>query len=133
MSALCGFATSFWQLFAARVGVGIGEAGVQAPMAEATDLINEQTKLDLLHRIQSRVGKDDTIDAEAAARSYIAGKATVIPKAGDDLVEMIRMLKVVKDSATDNRTAALNQLHAIVVTAPAALRERLQALIAGTV
>lgn len=33
MSALCGFATSFWQLFAARVGVGIGEAGVQAPSA----------------------------------------------------------------------------------------------------
>ena len=41
---------------------------------------------------------------------------------------MIRMLKVAKDSATDNRTAALNQLHAIVVTAPAALRERLQQL-----
>jgi transposase len=73
-----------------------------------------------------RLGKDDTIDAEAAARSYIAGKAAVIPKAGDDLVEMIRMLKVVKDSATENRTAALNQLHAIVVTAPSALRERLQ-------
>jgi len=33
MSALCGFATCFWQLFAARVGVGIGEAGVQAPSA----------------------------------------------------------------------------------------------------
>lgn len=60
-----------------------------------------------------RLGKDDTIDAEAAARSYIAGQATVIPTAA-------------KDSATDNRTAALNQLHAIVVTAPAALRERLQ-------
>jgi len=75
-----------------------------------------------------RLGKDDTIDAESAARAYIAGTARVIPKAGDDLVEMIRMLKVVKDSATDNRTAALNQLHAIVVTAPAALRERLQRL-----
>ena len=37
------------------------QAGVQAPMAEATDLINEQTKLDLLQRIQSRVGKDDTV------------------------------------------------------------------------
>ncbi|QPN67660.1 hypothetical protein [Synechococcus sp. CBW1006] len=52
----------------------------------------------------------------------------VIPKAGHDLVEMIRMLKVVKDSATDYRTAALHQLHAIVVTAPAALREHLQQL-----
>ena len=75
-----------------------------------------------------RRGKDDTIDAEAAARSFIAGQSTVIPKAGNDLVEMIRMLKLVKDSATDNRTAALNRLHAIVVTAPAALRERLQRL-----
>ncbi len=75
-----------------------------------------------------RLGKDDTIDAESAARAFIAGTARVIPKAGDDLVEMIRMLKVVKDSATYNRTAALNQLHAIVVTAPAALRERLQRL-----
>lgn len=30
-TALCGFATSFWHLFAARVGVGIGEAGGVAP------------------------------------------------------------------------------------------------------
>jgi transposase len=81
-----------------------------------------------------RLGKDDSIDAVgeafsegvAAARSYIAAKATVIPKAGNDLVEMIRRLKVVWNSATENRIAALNQLHASVVTAPAALRERLQ-------
>lgn len=30
-TAVCGFATSFWHLFAARVGVGIGEAGGVAP------------------------------------------------------------------------------------------------------
>ncbi len=30
-TALCGFAGSFWQLFLARVGVGIGEAGGVAP------------------------------------------------------------------------------------------------------
>ncbi len=30
-TALCGLATSFWQLFLARVGVGIGEAGGVAP------------------------------------------------------------------------------------------------------
>ena len=30
-TALCGFTTSFWQLFLARVGVGIGEAGGVAP------------------------------------------------------------------------------------------------------
>lgn len=31
MTALCGMASSFWQLFAARLGVGIGEAGGVAP------------------------------------------------------------------------------------------------------
>lgn len=30
-TALCGFATSFWQIFLARVGVGVGEAGGVAP------------------------------------------------------------------------------------------------------
>ncbi|NVL68010.1 MFS transporter, partial [Escherichia coli] len=30
-TAVCGFAGSFWQLFLARVGVGIGEAGGAAP------------------------------------------------------------------------------------------------------
>jgi len=30
-TALCGYATSFWQLFLARMGVGVGEAGGVAP------------------------------------------------------------------------------------------------------
>src|SRR3546814_9475492 len=30
-TALCGFAGNFWQLFLARMGVGIGEAGGVAP------------------------------------------------------------------------------------------------------
>ena len=32
MTVVCGFAQSFWQLFAARVGVGLGEAGGSAPI-----------------------------------------------------------------------------------------------------
>ena len=31
MTALCGFAASFWQLLAARIGVGIGEGGTNPP------------------------------------------------------------------------------------------------------
>jgi predicted MFS family arabinose efflux permease len=31
MTAVCGLATNFWQLFLARVGVGVGEAGGVAP------------------------------------------------------------------------------------------------------
>jgi transposase len=33
-------------------------------------------------------------------------------------VEMIRMLKCAKDSATGSRTRAINQIKAILVTAP---------------
>jgi transposase len=42
--------------------------------------------------VRRRLGKDDAIDAEAAARAYLAGTATATPKTGADLVEMIRML-----------------------------------------
>ena len=75
-----------------------------------------------------RVGKDDAIDAESAARAFIAGTATIAPKGGHHLVEMIRLLKGNKDSATSGRTRAINQVKAILVTAPAALREQLEAL-----
>jgi transposase len=41
---------------------------------------------------------------------------------------MIRLLKCAKDSATESRTRAINQIKAILVTAPAPLRERLEPL-----
>jgi transposase len=75
-----------------------------------------------------RLGKDDAIDAEAAARSRISGSATVIPKSWGEKVEMIRLLKCAKDSATESRTRVINQIKAILVTAPASLRERLEPL-----
>ena len=31
MTAACGVATGYWQLFAARVGVGVGEAALSPP------------------------------------------------------------------------------------------------------
>ena len=44
---------------------------------------------------------------------------------------MIRMLKSAKDSAVKARTQAINQMKALVVTAPAELRETLDGLAAG--
>ena len=38
-----------------------------------------------------RVGKSDPIDAEMAARLYVAGKATAVPKQTDGIVESIRL------------------------------------------
>jgi len=71
-------------------------------------------------------GKDDTIDAEAAARAVLSGKATTTPKSGDGIVAAIRSLEVVYHSAVKDRTRAINQFKALLVTAPTGLRERLE-------
>jgi transposase len=75
-----------------------------------------------------RRGKDDAIDAEVAARAFLAGTLKAVPKSGGDQVEMIRMLKVAKDSAIDARTKAINQIRSLLVTAPPHLREKLAGL-----
>jgi transposase len=41
-----------------------------------------------------RRGKSDTTDAEAAGRAVLSGEAAGAPKAGDDRVEMIRVLRL---------------------------------------
>lgn len=71
-----------------------------------------------------RRGKPDTIDAEAAARAVLSGQATAIAKAGDGPVEIVRLFKMAKSSATKARTQATNQLKAVLVRADPALRER---------
>jgi transposase len=73
-----------------------------------------------------RRGKSDPLDAEAAARAVQAGTGIGQPKAGDGQVEMIRTLRLVRRSAMKARTQAVNQLHALVVTAPDELRNRLR-------
>jgi transposase len=75
-----------------------------------------------------RRGKSDPIDAEAAARAVQAGTAIGQLKAGDGQVEMIRALRLARRSAMKARTQAANQLHALVVTAPDGLRDRLRTL-----
>jgi len=72
-----------------------------------------------------RQGKSDPIDAEMAARAVLSGIAMDLPKSGDDKVEMVRILKTTKNSGIKARTQAINQMKALVVTAPAALRQSL--------
>ena len=71
-------------------------------------------------------GKSDTIDAEAAARAVLSGRASGTPKSRDGIIEAIRVHQVVYRSAVRARTAAINQFHAVVVSAPAEIREFLQ-------
>ena len=81
--------------------------------------------------VRYRKGKSDPTDAEMAARSVLAGVVDATPKSGEGKVEMIRMLKSAKDSATKARTQAVNQMKAVAITAPAELREKLDGLGAG--
>ena len=81
--------------------------------------------------VRHRKGKSDPTDAEMAARAVLAGVADATPKSGEGEVEMIRMLKTVRDSAVKARTQTVNQMKALVVTAPAVLRERLNGLTTG--
>ena len=78
--------------------------------------------------VRYRKGKSDLTDAEMAARSVLAGVADATPKSGEGEVEMIRILKSARDSAVKARTQAGNQMKALVVTAPAELREVLDGL-----
>ena len=77
-----------------------------------------------------RKGKSDPTDAEMAARAVLAGVASATPKSGEGEIEMIRMLKAAKDSAVKARSQAVNQMKALVITAPAGLRETLDGLTA---
>jgi transposase len=75
-----------------------------------------------------RHGKSDPVDAAAAARSVQAAEATGTPKTGDGGVEMIRALRIVRSSAVKARTQTGNAMKALLVTAPAELREQLRGL-----
>lgn len=72
-----------------------------------------------------RRGKNDAVDAEAAAHAVLSGDATATPKTGDGPVEALRVLKIAKDSAGKARVQAINQLKAVLVTANPVLREDL--------
>ncbi len=75
-----------------------------------------------------RHGKTDAIDALAAARAVLSGRATAVAKTGDGPVEMVRMFKLAKGSAIKSRTQAINQLKAVLVAAEPVVREALSGL-----
>jgi len=70
-------------------------------------------------------GKSDPIDAIAAARAALSGQAAGAPKTRTGPVEAIRTLRVARRGAVKARTAALNQLHGLITSAPEPLRAEL--------
>lgn len=107
-------------------GTGSYGAGLARHLRTSGHTVREVDRPDRSSR--RRRGKSDPIDAELAARAVLAGTATTRPKDADGAVEAMRMVRLAKRSAHKARTAALQQLRSILVTAPAALREGLAGL-----
>jgi transposase len=78
-------------------------------------------------RRERRQGKSDLIDAALAARRLLSRERLSLPRGGGRR-EDLRLLLLERRSAMQARTAALNQLSAVLVTAPDHVRERLGGL-----
>ena len=107
-------------------GTGSYGAGLARAVRRAGHQVLEVNRGD--RRTRRIAGKSDTVDAETAARSVLAGQSTAIPKTADGAVEMMRHLKVARRTAVNARTSAMITLKQIVVTAPPELRETLHPL-----
>ncbi len=75
-------------------------------------------------------GKDDSLDAIAAARAALASETLALPRAGQRR-EALRLLLITRRSAVDVRREGLVQLRSVIVTAPDRLRNELRALPVG--
>ena len=73
-----------------------------------------------------RRGKSDPLDAYQAARTVLAGEATSAPKNAS--VDAIRSLHNTRRSGVKARTATMNQITAMLVTAPDPIRAKYLAL-----
>jgi transposase len=78
-------------------------------------------------RRERRRGKSDLIDAALAARRLVAGEGLARPRGGGRREEL-RLLLLERRGLVQARTAALNQLQAVLVSAPERLRVRLGSL-----
>jgi transposase len=75
-----------------------------------------------------RRGKSDPQDAITAARSAQSGDSCGAAKTRNGPVESMRVLRVTRGSARKARTQALNQMRALIATAPNEIRTELRDL-----
>lgn len=106
-------------------GTGAYGAGLARHLHDAGVTVLEVPRPD--RRLRRQHGKSDPLDAEAAARTVLAGKASA-PKLATGPIEAIRALRVARVGALKAKTAATNALTAMVVTAPEPLRAQLRDL-----
>lgn len=106
-----------------RVGVeGTGSygAGIARVLSTAgfvvVEVVRQNRQARRLH------GKSDPIDARQAALSVLAGADNAVPKSGVGQVESLRILMSERRSAVKAKTQGINQIHALLVTAPDTVR-----------
>lgn len=103
-------------------GTGSYGAGLARHLTAAGVLVLEVSRPN--RQVRRRYGKSDVVDAIAAGRAVLSGEATGTPKTHDGPIEALRALKSLHRSANKARTQAINQIRAVLVTAPDELRAR---------
>ena len=97
-------------------GTGSYGAGLARYMAGAGVRVVEVDRAGRQDR--HRQGKSGPLDAVSAARAAQSGRASGAPKGRDGAVEAIRALMAGGRSARHERTQAINQARALIVTGP---------------
>ena len=101
-------------------GTGSYGAGLSRHLLARGHKVIEVTRPN--RQLRYRHGKNDSLDAEGAARSVLSGQAIAEPKTQTGSVEMIRHLKVARDTAVKSRSQAMVTLRTLIINAPAELR-----------
>lgn len=115
------WAQSFGAVLRAGVeGTSSYGAGLTRALQDAGIEVAEINRSDRAGR--RRQGKSDPLDAYAAARTALAGHGLAVPK--DEHTSALRALLTARRGAVKARTAAINQIKSLLITAPADLRER---------
>jgi transposase len=119
------FLTSLGQV--QRIGVegtaSYGAGLTRALTAAGIDVAEVSRAVKSTRRLK---GKSDPLDAYSAARTALAGDGLATPK--DDATAGLRALHIARRSAVKHRTAVINQLKAMLVSAPDAVREKYRGL-----
>ncbi len=114
-----------------RVGIeqtGTFGAGLTRHLALAGIPVLEVTGPDPAFRRAK--GKDDTLDAIAAARAALSGQRVSVAKDRSGQIEALRVLRVTRTTAVKCRRATLQTLRNTITSAPDEVRDQLRNLTA---
>lgn len=110
-----------------RIGVegtaSYGAGFTRAVIAAGIEVVEVTRAVKSTRRLK---GKSDPLDAYSAARTALAGEGLATPK--DDATSGLRALHIARRSAIKHRTAVINQIKAMLVSAPDSVREKYRGL-----